>query len=143
MRSEASITAAGSTPISPRRATPNYRRGRSNSSARLPRNSRRRAELQGSAATATSRLYRSRVQPATRPAEGSVRRIFVEQFGELLDHDAAELLGVDDRHGAPVIARHVMADSDRDQFDRRALLDVLDDPAQMPLQIVAGIYREG
>jgi len=30
------------------------------------------------------------------------RRLFLEQVGEALEHDAAQLLGVDDRHGAPV-----------------------------------------
>ena len=51
------------------------------------------------------------------------RRRLVEQFGELLRHHAAQLLGVDDRDGALVIARHVVADADGDQLDRRARLD--------------------
>ena len=41
-----------------------------------------------------------------------------------------------------VIARHVMADADGDQLDRRALLDLLDHVAEMPLQIVAAVDRE-
>src|SRR6266446_9679074 len=36
-----------------------------------------------------------------------------------------------------------MADADRDELDRTARLDIVDDPAQMPLEIVAGIDREG
>ena len=35
-----------------------------------------------------------------------------------------------------------MADADRDQLDRRAGLDLLDDVAQVPLEIVAGIDRQ-
>ena len=42
----------------------------------------------------------------------------VEEFGEFFEHDAAQLLGVDDRHGTAVIAPHVVADADRDQLDR-------------------------
>jgi hypothetical protein len=45
--------------------------------------------------------------------------LFVEQFGELFEHDATQLLGVDDRDGAAMITRHVVADADRGQFDRR------------------------
>ncbi len=80
---------------------------------------------------------------AAAPGAAPARRgRLVEQLGQLLDHDAAEFLGVDDRHRAAVIARHVVADADGDQLDRRALLDLLDDPAQMPLEIIAGIDRE-
>ena len=53
-------------------------------------------------------------------------RILLEQLGELLGHGAAQLLGVHDGHGAPVIARHVMADADGDELDRRTRLDLLD-----------------
>ena len=42
------------------------------------------------------------------------------KLGQLLGHGAAELLGIDDGDGAPVIARHVMADADGDELDRRA-----------------------
>ena len=70
-------------------------------------------------------------------------RGFVEQLGELVRHGAAELLGVDDGDGAAVIARHVVADADGDQLDRRARLDLLDHLAQVALEIVAGIDREG
>src|SRR5215475_5359733 len=45
-------------------------------------------------------------------------RLLVEQLGQLLQHGAAELLGVDDRHGAAVVARHVVADADGDQLHR-------------------------
>jgi hypothetical protein len=41
--------------------------------------------------------------------------LFVEELGEALEHDAAQLLGVNDCHGAAVIAGHVVADADRGQ----------------------------
>ena len=69
-------------------------------------------------------------------------RLLLEQLGELLGHHAAELLGIHDGDGAAIVARHVVADADRDQLDRRARLDLLDHPAQVPLEIVAGIDRE-
>ena len=71
-----------------------------------------------------------------------LRRVLVEQLGELVGHRAAELLGVDDGDGAAVVARHVVADADGDQLDRRAGLDLLDHPAQVALEIVAGIDRQ-
>src|SRR5260370_11104228 len=64
-----------------------------------------------------------------------------EQFGELFGDGAAKLFGVDDGDGAAVVARDVVADADRDQFDRRAGLDLLDDMAQMALEVIAGIDR--
>src|SRR6185437_17024401 len=50
----------------------------------------------------------------------------IEQRGELLHHRAAELVGVDDGHGAAGVARDVVADADGDQLDRRARLDPVD-----------------
>src|SRR3984893_12106158 len=38
--------------------------------------------------------------------------VLVEQLRESFEHDAAELLGVDDRDGAAVVAGHVVADAD-------------------------------
>ena len=61
-----------------------------------------------------------------------------EQLGEFFGDGAAELFGVDDGDGAAIVARDVVADADRDQFDRRAGLDFLDDVAQMPLEVIAG-----
>ena len=85
----------------------------------------------------------SRVEPARgRRVRGSTCGVLLEQFGELLGHGAAKLLGIDDGDGAAVVARHVVADADGDQLDRRARLDLLDDLAQMPLEIVAGIDRQ-
>src|SRR5690348_14303142 len=79
----------------------------------------------------------------TPPATGRWRRIrLAEQLGELFGDRAAEFLGIDDGHRAAIVARHVMADADRDQLDRRAGLDFLDDVAQMALQIIAGIDRQ-
>src|SRR5581483_1289333 len=65
-----------------------------------------------------------------------------EQLGELFSEGAAELLGIHDRDRAAIIARHIMTNADRDQLDRRARLDLLDDMAQVPLEIVAGIDRQ-
>ena len=61
---------------------------------------------------------------------GAVAALFVEEFGEFFEHDAAQLLGVDDRHGEAVRAGHVVADTDRDQFDLFEPLGVADDLAQ-------------
>ena len=44
-------------------------------------------------------------------AAGLVAAFFLEQFGQFFEHDAAQLLGVDDGDGAAVIARHVVADA--------------------------------
>src|SRR6266581_7461104 len=82
------------------------------------------------------------MQSAARLARGLFRRVLLEQLGKLLGHHAAELLGIHDRDGTAIIARDVMTDADRDQLDRRTRLDLLDHPAQMLLQIVAGIDRE-
>ena len=56
----------------------------------------------------------------TAPRAARWRRLLVEQLGQLLGHGAAELLGVDDGDGAAIVARHVVADADGDQLDRRA-----------------------
>src|SRR5579883_547975 len=80
--------------------------------------------------------------PARRFGRGGRVRL-AEELGELFGDGAAQLLGIDDGDRAAVIARHVVADTDRDQFDRRAGLDLLDDVAQMPLKIIAGIDRQG
>src|SRR5687767_5614092 len=86
----------------------------------------------------------SRMQ-AARPAMARGRRGAVslaEQFGKLLGDGAAEFLGIDDGYRTAIIARVVVTDADRDQFDRRAGLDLLDDVAQVPLEVVAGIDRQ-
>src|SRR6266851_9490582 len=77
---------------------------------------------------------------ATRGGDGLVG--LAEQFRELFGDGAAEFFGVDDGDGAAVVARDVVADADRDHFDRRAGFDFLDDMAQMALQIIAGIDRQ-
>src|SRR5262249_42888076 len=78
-------------------------------------------------------------------ARGAVVRglFLVEQRGELLHHGAAQLVGIDDRDGAAVVAGHVVADADGDQLDRRARLDPVDDVAQVALQVVARVHRQG
>src|SRR5258705_11445721 len=65
-----------------------------------------------------------------------------EQLGEFFGDGAAEFFGIDDGNRAAIVARNVVADSDRDQLHRRARLDFLDDMAQMPLEVVAGIDRQ-
>src|SRR4051812_31979882 len=53
------------------------------------------------------------------PATGRLRRAgLAGQLGELFGDRAAKLFGVDDGHGAAVVARHVVADADRDQLHR-------------------------
>src|SRR3984893_3067437 len=64
--------------------------------------------------------------------------VFVEQLGESFEHDAAELLGVDDRDGAAVVAGHVVADADRCKLHFAEALDVVDHLAQMLFEGVAG-----
>src|SRR5580700_305322 len=78
------------------------------------------------------------------PRAGRRRRAMglAEQLGELFGDGAAEFLGIHDGDRAAIIARDVVADADRDQLDRRAGLDFLDDVAQMTLQVVAGIDRQ-
>src|SRR5712671_1909593 len=95
----------------------------------------------GQARLAWERRGGSSMQSPPRDARRD-RLVLVEQFGELVGHRAAQLLGVDDGDGAAVIARDVVTDADRDQLDRRARLDVLDHPAQVALEIVSGIDRE-
>jgi hypothetical protein len=82
------------------------------------------------------------MEPAPGRRDRRRRLILIEQLGEFLDHGAAELLGVDDRDRATIVAGHVVADADGDQLDRRTLLDVLDDPTQVPLEVIAGIDGE-
>src|SRR5438874_3909125 len=72
-------------------------------------------------------------------SHAGVRAVLVEEFGELFEHDAAQLLGVDDRDGAAVIAGHVVADADRGQFYFAEALDVVDHLAQVLFEVVAGV----
>src|ERR1700733_1891992 len=72
-----------------------------------------------------------------------LRGTLIKELSQFLCHRAAELLGVDDRHGAPIIARHVMADAYGDELDRGAGLDLLDHITQVALEIVAGIHGKG
>src|SRR5690625_1130007 len=70
------------------------------------------------------------------PARGRV-----EQRRQLLGQCTGKLLGIGNRHGTFIIARHIMADTDGDQFDLPATLDHLDHIAEMPLEIVRRIDR--
>ena len=54
---------------------------------------------------------------AAAPDAGVGATLFVKELGEALEHDAAQLLGVDDRHGAAVVSGHVVADADRSELD--------------------------
>src|SRR5947207_2690319 len=90
---------------------------------------------------------RMSMQLAAGPDDGSARSgsiapILIEQLGKLVGHGAAELLGVDDRDGALVIAGDVVADANGDELDRRAALDIGDDLPQVLFKIVAGIHRQ-
>src|ERR1700756_529914 len=98
----------------------------------------RRARLRSSARSRKNvRLLRAQASPWR--ANPIVDRMLIEQFRELLGHDAAEFFSVYDSDGAAVIARDVVADADCDQFDRRAGFDIFNHPAQVAFQIVAGI----
>src|SRR5690606_33220995 len=69
--------------------------------------------------------------------------ILVEQLCQLLHHRAAELFGIDDGDRAAIVARNIVADADGGEFDWRTRLDPLDHLAQMPLEIIARIDRQG
>src|SRR3546814_14274441 len=69
--------------------------------------------------------------------------IHVKQPRQLLHHRPAQLLGVHDRHRAAVVARHVMPDADRAEFDRRLGFYPFDHLAQMLVEIGAVIDRQG
>jgi aerobic carbon-monoxide dehydrogenase large subunit len=62
---------------------------------------------------------------------------------QLFGHSARQLVNIGDRHRMLVIARHVMADADGDQFHRLAPLDHGDHIAQVLFQIVGGVHRQG
>ena len=57
--------------------------------------------------------------------------------------DAAQLLGIHDGDGAPVIARHIVTDADGGQLDAGSRFDLLDHPPQVLFQVIAGIHRQG
>src|SRR5438552_139741 len=76
-------------------------------------------------------------------AHARIRTVFVEELGEALEHDAAELFRVDDRDGAAVVARHVVADADCGQFHFAEPLDVVDHLAQVLFEVVAGVDGQG
>src|SRR5258708_33213715 len=65
-----------------------------------------------------------------------------EQLGELFGDGTTEFLGIHDGHRAAIVARDIVTDADREQLDRRAGLDFLDDVAQMPFEVIARIDRQ-
>ena len=68
-------------------------------------------------------------------ASGAPCGILVEQVGELADDGTAKLVDIGDCHRPPVIARHVMADTDGEKLDRRAVLDIGNHFAKMLFKI--------
>src|SRR5207244_5009427 len=93
------------------------------------------------------RLARARIDSGMQfsPLAGRGRRCamgLAEEFGKLFGDGATELFGIDDGDRAAVVTRDIVTDADRDQFDRGAGLDLLDDVAQMPFQVIAGIDRQ-
>src|SRR4051794_25316795 len=79
--------------------------------------------------------------PAT-PDAGVAAGFLLEQIGEAFEHNATQLLGIDNRHGAAVVARDVVADADRGQLDSADTLDLADNLAQMLFEIVTGVDRQ-
>src|SRR5215831_4888087 len=67
---------------------------------------------------------------------------FLEELHELVGHGASELGGISDGDGTTVVARHVVANADGDELDGGARLDLLDDLAQMALQIAARVHGQ-
>ena len=57
------------------------------------------------------------------------RRVLLEQLDELVGHRPGQLGRIGDGHGAAIVARHVMADTDREKLHRRTRLDLIDDRA--------------
>src|SRR5262249_14907378 len=72
------------------------------------------------------------------PDVALVALVLVEQADELFGHRATELLGIHNGDGFAVVARDIMSDADGGQFDGGLLLDLLDHPAQMALEVIAG-----
>src|SRR5580692_4128615 len=104
---------------------------------------RRRDRLRPGSAFPREFTPGSGVQPAARCGCGRRGPMsLAEQFGELFGDGATKLLGIHDRDRAAVVARDIVADTDGDQFDRRTRFDFLDDVAQMPLEVIAGIDRQ-
>src|SRR4029079_17999305 len=60
-----------------------------------------------------------------------------EQLAKLLGHRAAQLFGIDDRDGAAIVARHVMADADRNQLNRRRAPDLLHARREVTHDVIA------
>ena len=81
-----------------------------------------------------SRRTNAAYHAAAGGAGAAARAAFLEQLYELVRHRAGELAQVGDRDGAPVVARHVVADADRKELDGRARFDLGDHLAQVSLQ---------
>src|ERR1700722_14063357 len=88
-----------------------------------------------------SRYLRMQSAPGAGPGRRGTLGL-AEQLGKFFGDGTAEFFGIHDGDRAAIIARDVVTDADRDQFDRRPGLDFLDDMAQMPFQIIAGIDRQ-
>jgi hypothetical protein len=62
--------------------------------------------------TATTASKNESGGAAVAAAHAGLVGFLLEQFGQLVGHDAAQLLGIDDGDRAAVIAGHVVADAD-------------------------------
>ncbi len=62
-----------------------------------------------------------------------------EKFRQFFGHCPAKFLSVDYRQRPTIIARDVVADTDRNEFDRGSQFHVFDFLTQMALKIVPGI----
>src|SRR6516225_5262577 len=103
----------------------------------------RKRRREKAACSAAIGLIASLMQAPSRSVVGGRGPMsLAEEFGELFGDGAAELFGIDDGDGTTIVAGDVVTDADGDQLDRRTGLDLLDDMAQMPLQVVAGIDRQ-
>src|SRR5438874_10589414 len=65
-----------------------------------------------------------------------------EQLGQFFGDGAAEFFGIHDGNRAAIVTGDVVTDADRDQLDRRAGLDFLDDITQVSFEVIAGIDRQ-
>jgi len=83
----------------------------------------------------------ARVSPARRERLTGVR-FFLKQLDELFGHRASKLGSVRNRHGALVVACHVVTDAYGNEFDRRMRFDLVDDLAEMLLEIASGVDRK-
>ena len=66
----------------------------------------------------------------------------IEKFCKFVGHGTAQLLGINNGHRAPIIARDIVTDANGNKFNRRLDFDIFNDIAQMFFKIIAGIDRQ-